>query len=395
MFRKALAIAMLVTVTGLLGVLLGLNIVAAQQGPSAMRSFDQDTVAPGGTLVVTITATGYGSLGGLTETLPMGFSYVSSTLDDRHRITLLDDGQKVRFIFQGAVDAFTYTVTAPSTAGSHSFIGSLTDDDRGNTPVSGDIEIMVGSDATSEPDLSPGDMTSPTPTDPTASRSFDNATVTAGAEVVVTITATGYGSFGGVTERLPAGFSYVSSTLSTDEVAVTGQTVRFTLQGAVDPFTYTVTTPRVAGTHVFSGSLRDENRLDYPVGGETDITVPELGETVPTANRSLPRTTVSPGGSVVVTITASDYGVLGGVVETLPDGSSYLRSRLTDGVIVEGQTVTFIFQGVVDPFTYTVHRPSKRAPALRALSLRTPLLAPLSATPSPLPTATMPTSSTA
>ena len=141
-------------------------------------------------------------------------------------------------------------------------------------------------------------MTSPTPTDPTASRSFDNATVTAGAEVVVTITATGYGGFGGVTETLPAGFSYVSSTLSTDEVAVTGQTVRFTLQGVVDPFTYTVTAPSVAGTHAFSGSLRDENRLDYPVGGETDITVPELGETVPTANRAFSRATVSPGGSM-------------------------------------------------------------------------------------------------
>ena len=63
------------------------------------------------------------------------------------------------------------------------------------------------------------------------------------------------------------------------------RTVRFTLQGAVDPFTYTVTASSVAGTHAFNGSLRDENRLDYPVGGEADITVPELGETVPTAEQ--------------------------------------------------------------------------------------------------------------
>ena len=308
MFRKALAIAMLVTVTGLLGVLLGLNIVAAQQGPSAMRSFDQDTVAPGGTLVVTITATGYGGFGGVTETLPNGFSYISSSLSEGVSVS----GQTVTFILYGPVPAFTYTVTAPRAAGDHSFSGSLTDDNRDSTSVIGDIEITVGTDATSEPDPSPGDMTSPTPTDPTASRSFDNATVTAGGEVVVTITATGYGSFGGVTETLPGGFRYVSSSL-TDGVSVSGQEVRFTLQGVVDPFTYTVTASSVAGTHAFSGSLRDDDRMDHSVGGETDITVPELGETVPTANRSLSRTTVSPGGSVVVTVTASDYGLFGGV----------------------------------------------------------------------------------
>ena len=165
MFRKALAIAVLVTVTGLLGVLLGLNIVAAQQGPSAMRSFDQDTVAPGGTLVVTITATGYGSFGGVTETLPNGFSYVSSSLTEGVSVS----GQTITFILYGD-PAFTYTVTAPDASGTHSFGGFLRDSDASDTPVSGDIEIMVGSDATSEPDPSPGDMTSPTPTDPTASR---------------------------------------------------------------------------------------------------------------------------------------------------------------------------------------------------------------------------------
>ena len=39
------------------------------------------SVAPGGQVVVTITAAGYGSLGEVTETLPAEFSYVSSSLD--------------------------------------------------------------------------------------------------------------------------------------------------------------------------------------------------------------------------------------------------------------------------------------------------------------------------
>ena len=82
--------------------------------------------------------------------------------------------------------------------------------------------------------------------DPSASRSFDTASVAAGGEVVVTIAAANYGSFGRVTETLPAGFSYVSSSLDAEEVRVTGQAVRFTLQGDTS-FTYTVTASEHGG----------------------------------------------------------------------------------------------------------------------------------------------------
>ena len=80
MFRIVLVIivAAAAGVVGLFGVL---PAAAQQGGASATRSFDQDTVAAGGQVVVTIEATGYGSLaGGVTETLPAGFSYESSSL---------------------------------------------------------------------------------------------------------------------------------------------------------------------------------------------------------------------------------------------------------------------------------------------------------------------------
>ena len=60
-----------------------------------------------------------------------------------------------------------------------------------------------------------------------------------GGQVVVTIAAADYGQAGGVTETLPAGFVYVSSSLGDAQVQVTGQEVRFTLQGDAS-FTYTV-----------------------------------------------------------------------------------------------------------------------------------------------------------
>ena len=109
-------------------------------------------------------------------------------------------------------------------------------------------------------------------TTPSASRSFSSATVAPGGEVTVTIAAAGYGSFGAVTETLPAGFAYVSNT-GADAVLQTGQDVRFTLLGADKSFSYVVTASSAEGTYTFSGSLRDDDAGNTDVGGSTDVTV--------------------------------------------------------------------------------------------------------------------------
>ena len=61
--------------------------VRAQSSGSVTRSFSPATVAPGGTVTVTIAVAGLGSFGGVTETLPAGFTYVpsSSSLPDAGR----------------------------------------------------------------------------------------------------------------------------------------------------------------------------------------------------------------------------------------------------------------------------------------------------------------------
>ena len=105
-----------------------------------------------------------------------------------------------------------------------------------------------------------------------ATRFFDPASVAPGGRVVVTIKTADYGQIGGVTETLPAGFGYVSSSLDTEQVRVTGQQVRFTLQGTAS-FTYTVDASSEVGSHTFSGTLRDSNRMDTPVGGDSGVTV--------------------------------------------------------------------------------------------------------------------------
>ena len=110
--KKSLAIIMTAVTVGLLS-MLGLSLVSAQQEPSANRSIPPASVAPGGEVVVTITASNYGQAGGVTETLPSGFTYVSSSLDTE-RVTVT--GQEVRFTLFGET-SFTYTVTASSTVG--------------------------------------------------------------------------------------------------------------------------------------------------------------------------------------------------------------------------------------------------------------------------------------
>ena len=112
----------------------------------------------------------------------------------------------------------------------------------------------------------------PSTATPSATRSFNQATVGPGGTVTVTIQAANYGQAGGVTETLPTGFSYLSSSLSASRVNENGQNVGVTLQGDTS-FTYTVTASSTSNSYTFSGTLRDFDKTDHTVGGATRVTV--------------------------------------------------------------------------------------------------------------------------
>ena len=119
---------------------------------------------PGTEVTVTITATGYGGLGQVVETLPAGFSHASSSLPDASEV----EGQTVIFTLLGN-DAFTYTVTASAEEGAYSFAGILRDSDRVEEPVGGATELTVSAapPPTPTPTPTPAPAETPTPT-PTA-----------------------------------------------------------------------------------------------------------------------------------------------------------------------------------------------------------------------------------
>ena len=344
MVRRALAlmvaVAVVGAVVGMVGVL-GPRPVEAQ--PTSTRSFSADTVAPGGQLMVTLEVGGYGAFGGLTEMLPEGFTYVSSSPST----TPEADGRLI-FVLSGEMEV-TYTVAAPFTPSMYTFTGTVTkvslseqvpDEDE---PVIGDTVVTVELDPSPEP----------TPSF-SATRSFNPASVAPGDPVEVTIMARGYGSFGQVVETLPAEFSYVSSSLGED-AEESGLVATFTLLEDPKTFTYTVTAPSTSGRHTFRGIVENSDFDSQPVGGDEVVTVEQPSFS---ATRSFNPASVAPGDPVEVTIMARGYGSFGQVVETLPAEFSYVSSSLGEDAEESGLVATFTLLEDPKTFTYTVTAPS-------------------------------------
>ena len=133
----------------------GSSPLAAQTNPSATRSFNTAEVAPGGTVIVTITLSDLtNNLGRVTETLPSGFTYVSSSLDAA-QVNAPQGSQDVTFTLIGQA-SFTYTVTASSSVGTYVFDGDLVA--GGSTfDVDGATDVEVSASAPPPVTPDPGD----------------------------------------------------------------------------------------------------------------------------------------------------------------------------------------------------------------------------------------------
>ncbi len=324
--------------------------VVAQATPSATRTLSTTSVAPGGEVDVTVTASDFGQFGGIIETLPTDFTYKANSgspspregTDSSGRITLT-------FTLFGGTSA-SYTAVAPSQGGGdHHFDGVLRDDQSVDHTVGGQNTVSVTATVvdTPEPTATPS-----TPVGgPSATRAISASQVAPGESFTVTVDVREYGSFGGVVETLPTGFAYGSSTHSATRVS--GQEVTFTLFGE-SSVTYTVTASSRPGSYMFSGILRDDQSMDHDVGGDSDVYVaaPEGG---PKATRSFPSEYVDPGSNVVVTIEASNYGQFGGITESIPTDFTYVTSSLPSSQVttLSGNSVRFTLFGD-SSFTYTV-----------------------------------------
>ena len=106
----------------------------------AIRYLSETYVKPGSEVRVTINATGYGLYGHVVETLPPGFSYEKSDLNEN---AVIVSGRDVIFFLSGQVD-FTYTVTASATAGEYFLSGGIVNENRLQQTVGWNASIRVG-----------------------------------------------------------------------------------------------------------------------------------------------------------------------------------------------------------------------------------------------------------
>ena len=225
-------------------------------------------------------------------------------------------------------------------------------------------------------------------TEHSATRSFSSASVTPGSTVEVTVTRD-FSGFGQFIETLEQDLNYVqgSGRLGGDSydptVSPDGRTITATL---IDEsvFRYSVTTPNTAGSYSITGVVGDSDRDRRPIGGLSEIIV---GTTPPTettdpipptettgpipptettdpipptetvgasATREFDPDPVSQGGTLVVTITASNYGGFGQVVETIPSDFVYVSSNFPGADYDSADnTITFTLLDETS-FTYTL-----------------------------------------
>ena len=258
-------------------------------GHSATRSFDVDSVGPGGHVEVSVSVSGLGAFGGVAETLPEGFTYeLGSSSVPEAAVQVV--GQTVIFAILGDAEDFIYTAIAPMTAeGVFSFAGVATDSNGDGQPVMGATDVTVGAAAV---------------------RSI-GADVLSGAQVEVSISVSGLGDFGGVTETLPEGFVYLSSSLADAAVSVDGQVVTFAIIGDSATFTYTVRAPDATADYSFAGIVTSSNDVDGAVGGDSSVSVEAEEVELPKD----PDLELPPTGDV--TIPGWLIAVLGGVMGVL------------------------------------------------------------------------------
>ena len=130
------------------------------QSHSAVRSLPADRAAPGSEVEITITPGNLGGFGQVEETLPEGFTFVRSSLDE-FQVTVT--GQTVLFTLISG-DNFSYVVAAPAMEGQYTFSGIVRNADKVEQAIEGRTTLRIGPEPTPEPTPTPTPEPTPTPT---------------------------------------------------------------------------------------------------------------------------------------------------------------------------------------------------------------------------------------
>ena len=157
-----------------------------------------------------------------------------------------------------------------------------------------------------------------------AGRSLPSS-VSTDQEFQVTIKVSDYGAAGQVLEKIPEGFTFVSSSLPEKAVSVSGSKISFLLMNEKS-FSYTLKAPASVGTYTFNGILRDINKNEFPV--------------LPATSSIKVNTPSNGGGSGGSSKSSSSGGGAGGS----PEPQSNVEAKeISQAFVTEGKHVTFEF----------------------------------------------------
>ncbi len=132
----------------------------AQASSHVVRSLSDQTVEPGGRLTVTVSASQYGDYAELMETLPEGFSFVSSD-QPANALEITEAGRQVRIILLGPSRTVSYSMNASHVVGRHTISGLFRDEAKLESTVAGEdtVEVLGDADSQTEPsDSAAGDV---------------------------------------------------------------------------------------------------------------------------------------------------------------------------------------------------------------------------------------------
>ena len=131
---------------------------SAAATPDATRALPA-SVLPGADFRITISYSDIGSMGQVNETLPDGFTYVSSSLSSSAVVT--DIGWAKFTLISGL--NFTYTVTASDVVGTGTCLGAVRDEDKNVAVIGGETTMKVSVEDTITTISAPSTTTTPAP----------------------------------------------------------------------------------------------------------------------------------------------------------------------------------------------------------------------------------------
>ncbi|MBC8988471.1 DUF11 domain-containing protein, partial [Pedobacter sp. N36a] len=291
---------------------------------SIVKTVDNATPAVGSNVVFTLVATNNGPSPGtgitVTDLLPAGYTYVSSTPPAGTTYVPGTGVWTIGALANAGTSRLTITATV-NAAGPYANTATITGTQTDPTAANNTSTVTP--------------VPLPT-TDRSVIKTINNATPAVGSNVVFTVVATNNGPSAGtgitVTDLLPAGYTYVSSTPPAGTTYVPGTGV-WTIGVLAHTGTSTLTitaTVNAAGPYTNTATISGTENDPSPANNTSTVTpVP-----IPTTDRSVVKTvnnaTPAVGSNVVFTVVATNNGPSAGtgitVTDLLPAGYTYVSS---------------------------------------------------------------------